>query len=34
MITTMNVTALMIASLLVFGIGAVAAVVIAVRKEN
>ncbi|MBP0958830.1 MAG: hypothetical protein J5992_01755 [Oscillospiraceae bacterium] len=34
MITTMNVTVLMIVSLLVFGIGAAAAIVIAVRKEN
>ncbi len=34
MITTMNVTALVVVSLLVFGIGAIAAVIIAVRKEN
>lgn len=34
MITTMNVTALMISSLLIFGVGAIAAVVIAFREEN
>jgi len=34
MITTMNVAALVVSSLLVFGIGTIAAIIIAFRKEN